>query len=181
MKRTKSIIPDRKNGRGMKRREFFKIPSLTVGLLFGSLYLPPWLTVAYSATRDIPLKLGGHVLSGIRRFTLPLPAFIIKKIVKSGIEKANKKVKQFSPLKRDIHHWVVKELPRRQTPITVQEIATQFKEKVDTVAGIVDELEAEKTFLHRHNSEGINWAYPVTLAQTPHHVTFSSGETVYAA
>ena len=31
------------------------------------------------------------------------------------------------------------------------------------------------------DGENVTWAYPVTTDQTPHHVTFSSGEEVHAA
>jgi hypothetical protein len=37
------------------------------------------------------------------------------------------------------------------------------------------------TFLFRNEQGSVTWAYPVTVDQTPHRVTFSSGEQVYAA
>ena len=37
------------------------------------------------------------------------------------------------------------------------------------------------TFLFRNPAGDVTWAYPVTVDQTPHQVTFSSGEKLYAA
>ena len=171
----------KKESQEMQRRDFLKIPGLTVGLLFGSMMLPPWVAVALSATSEMPLELEGHVQLGVGRFTLPMPAFIIRKMVRSGVKKAEIKAGRFSPMKRRIHHWVVKKLPEKQAPISAAQIAADLGYDLNTVAGIVDELEAEKTFLYRHNAEAINWAYPVTVESTPHHITFGSGESVYAA
>jgi hypothetical protein len=49
------------------------------------------------------------------------------------------------------------------------------------VVEILDELERHLTFLYRDASGAVAWAYPVTAAQTPHHLTFSTGERVNAA
>jgi hypothetical protein len=166
---------------GCRRRDFLKIPGLTMGILFGSVLLPPWLHVAFSSADEPPSKIKGFVKVGIRTFTFPLPAFVIEKMVSSSLKRARKKVVSFSRLKRQIHHWVVSELPGRQAPIFIPEIADHFGLDVRTAESIVEELEGDKTFLFRHNSEGINWGYPVTVEPTPHHITFSTGETVYAA
>jgi hypothetical protein len=37
------------------------------------------------------------------------------------------------------------------------------------------------TFLFRNEQGAVAWAYPVTVDRTPHYVTFSTGEQVYAA
>ena len=37
------------------------------------------------------------------------------------------------------------------------------------------------TFLYRNERGEVTWAYPVTVAQTPHRLTFGSGEQVNAA
>lgn len=84
-------------------------------------------------------------------------------------------------MKKQIHHWVVKEFPSRKEPISLSDIADRFKQDLKTVETIITELENDKTFLYRNRSKGINWAYPVTLDTTPHEVSFSSGETVHAA
>lgn len=167
----------------MKRREFLKVPLLTTGILFGALYLPPLSKVAFSAVQNIELNLRGYVWVGFKgmSFTLPIPSFLVKKMVLSGVNKTRKKANQFSPLKRRIQHWVVKQLPKTRTPVLLSDIAEQFGQSIKTIESIVNELEKDMTFLFRNQSKGINWAYPVTVEPTPHHVTFSSGEAVYAA
>jgi hypothetical protein len=37
------------------------------------------------------------------------------------------------------------------------------------------------TFLFRNDGGSVTWAYPVTVEQTPHHMSFSTGERAYAA
>jgi hypothetical protein len=49
------------------------------------------------------------------------------------------------------------------------------------VVSILDDLEARMTFLFRGERGVVTWAYPVTVDQTPHRVTFGTGERIYAA
>ena len=76
---------------------------------------------------------------------------------------------------------MVKELPKTAEPLSLAYIAQKLDLPLKQVGKIVDELEMDKTFLFRNNSEHINWAYPVTVDHTPHRVTFSTGEQVNAA
>jgi len=46
---------------------------------------------------------------------------------------------------------------------------------------ILDELERNLFFLVRNGQGAVSWAYPVTVDDTPHHLTFSTGEQLYAA
>jgi len=50
---------------------------------------------------------------------------------------------------------------------------------VDRVNAILDELE-EKLILFREGQEAVVWSYPLTVANTPHHLTFGTGEQGYA-
>ena len=49
------------------------------------------------------------------------------------------------------------------------------------MVGLLDDLEKHMTFLFRNAQGAVEWAYPVTVARTPHKVTFSSGEKLFAA
>jgi hypothetical protein len=49
------------------------------------------------------------------------------------------------------------------------------------VVEILADLEQHMTFLFRDEQGAVVWAYPVTVERTPHHVTFESGEQIYAA
>ena len=51
----------------------------------------------------------------------------------------------------------------------------------ELVTEILDGLEKHMTFLFRNDRGEVTWAYPVTVDETPHQVTFSTGEQLYAA
>jgi hypothetical protein len=42
-------------------------------------------------------------------------------------------------------------------------------------------MDKHMTFVCRNAQGAVVWAYPVTVERTPHHVTFSTGERLYAA
>ncbi len=85
----------------------------------------------------------------------------------------------------DEHHrvrdFVVVEIPRLAKPLSPAYIAERLSLPVERVTGILDDLEKHLTFLYRNPQGEVVWAYPVTAEKTPHRVTFSSGEKIYAA
>jgi hypothetical protein len=48
------------------------------------------------------------------------------------------------------------------------------------VVAILDELEEHLTFVFRGDRRAVSWAYPVTVDETPHHASFSTGEEAYS-
>ena len=60
-------------------------------------------------------------------------------------------------------------------------IADKLDMPLDRVRDIVDKLEEMKVFFYRYNSQGINWAYPVTAENVVHKMVFSTGEQCNAA
>ena len=80
-----------------------------------------------------------------------------------------------------IRNFVVRELPRTGKPISPEFISQRLKLSIELVKNILDELEKNLTFLFRNKQDSVIWAYPVTVDKTPHHVTFSTGENLYAA
>ena len=80
-----------------------------------------------------------------------------------------------------VRDFVVRELPRLNTPLSPETIATAVRLPIDRVRSLLDDLEHAMTFLFRNAAGAVTWAYPVTVDQTPHQVTFSSGEKLYAA
>ena len=116
---------------------------------------------------------------GIRNKTLPIPFFIIKGMV---LKKAKKiAAHRFSREIRRIQHFVVRQMPISGMPLSLEYLAQALEMSRQKVQTIVEDLEKRKTFMYRYNSEAINWAYPVTVDKTPHHITFSTGEEVNAA
>ena len=86
-----------------------------------------------------------------------------------------------SPDHHSVRNFVVRELPRTATALSPEVIAASLGLSLDRVTAILVELERHLTFLYRDTSGSVAWAYPVTVEPTPHRVTFSSGEKLYAA
>lgn len=80
-----------------------------------------------------------------------------------------------------VRDFAVRELPRVGKPLSPGFIAQELELPLTRTIAILDELEKNMTFLYRGDGESVTWAYPVTVDRTPHRVTFSSGEQVYAA
>ena len=80
-----------------------------------------------------------------------------------------------------VRDFVVREMPRLNQPISPETIAAGVHLPIERVRSLLDDLEHAMTFLFRNPSGAVAWAYPVTVEETPHQVTFSSGEKLYAA
>ncbi len=80
-----------------------------------------------------------------------------------------------------VRYFVVKELPRVGKPLEPEYIARAVNLPLERVNSILDELEKHLTFLVRNTAGAVTWAYPVTVDQTPHKITFKSGEKLYGA
>jgi hypothetical protein len=80
-----------------------------------------------------------------------------------------------------VREFVVRELPRVGEPLSPEFIAEKVMLPVARVESILEDLDKHMTFVCRNEGEAVVWAYPVTAAATPHHVTFSTGEQVHAA
>jgi hypothetical protein len=80
-----------------------------------------------------------------------------------------------------VRYFAVRELPRAGQPLSPQYIAQGLSLPTEQVNTILDDLEKHLTFLVRNEAGAVAWAYPVTVEQTPHALTFSSGERLYGA
>ena len=68
-----------------------------------------------------------------------------------------------------------------QTPLSAEQVGKELELPVDRVEATIDKLEELKTFLYRSDRKGINWAYPLSLEDTGHKITDSTGERFFAA
>jgi hypothetical protein len=80
-----------------------------------------------------------------------------------------------------VRYFVVRELPRVGEPLSIDFIAQQVDLPPGRVNEILDDLERHLTYLYRNLQGMVAWAYPVTVDETPHALTFSTGEQLYAA
>jgi len=80
-----------------------------------------------------------------------------------------------------VRYFVVRNLPRIGRPIPPELIAAKLKLPLPRVNAILTELEERLFFLVRDEHGHVSWVYPVTVDETPHRLSFSTGERIYAA
>lgn len=125
--------------------------------------------------------MNNSLLLGIWRLTVGLPESLWQRQVARQARGAMAGLGFMSEDHHRVRDYVVRELPRVGAPLAPATIARGLDLSLDRTHAILDDLEKHMTFLYRGDGESVTWAYPVTVDHTPHHVTFSSGEQVYAA
>ena len=80
-----------------------------------------------------------------------------------------------------IRYFVVRELPRIGKPIPPELISEELNMSLSKTIEILDELEKNLFFLVRNEQGDVTWAFPVTVDETPHRMTLSTGERINAA
>ena len=125
--------------------------------------------------------MNGKVRRGFWKHMLPLPGSLLK----LGAEKGRKKIKEelvfMTEEHRKVHHFVVREMPYFGKPMDPDHVAGEVNLPLERVVAILQELEERMMFLFRNDEGAVVWAYPVTAEETPHQLTFSTGEEIYAA
>jgi hypothetical protein len=112
---------------------------------------------------------------------LPLPGALLGIGAKKGRKKIVEELSFMTEEHRAVHHFIVRQLPSHGIPMAPDFVAEEVSLPVERVTAILQELEEHMTFLFRNSEGAVVWAYPVTVEQTPHPLTFSSGEKIYAA
>ena len=121
------------------------------------------------------------LMLGLWRYMIQVPPHLWERTRAAKKEKLASHLAFMTQDHRRVHHLVVRELPRAGVPLSPGFIAAASGLSASRVAAILDDLEEHMTFLFRNVRGEVVWAYPVTVEKTPHHVTFSTGETLYAA
>jgi hypothetical protein len=121
------------------------------------------------------------ILLGISGYMIPIPSLLWKDMISKNVKGVEKSLVFMSEKHHLIRDFVVRELPFVGKPITPENVAQQLSLPVEQVNEILEELEKRLTFLFRNEQGAVIWAYPMTVASTPHHVTFNTGEQVQAA
>ncbi len=122
-----------------------------------------------------------HIFLGIWRFMLPASETALHKHVADDGHQESPALAFMTADHHRVRNFVVSELPRAAAPLSPELIAGRLDLPVERVVGLLDDLEKHLTFLFRNPQGAVEWAYPVTAARTPHRITFSSGEKLYAA
>jgi hypothetical protein len=122
-----------------------------------------------------------RLMIGFWRYMINLPSRVWEKEISKARRKFEAELGFMTDEHRLVHHFVVRELPYAGEPLPPEVVAKKLDLPVSRVNGILDDLEKHMTFLFRDNHDRVVWAYPVTVDKTPHHVTFDTGEELYAA
>ena len=81
-----------------------------------------------------------------------------------------------------VRNFAVSELPRNHgKPLNPEDIARRLHLPLARVIAILADLQRNLFFLVLNTSGEVSWAFPVTSEETPHRVSFSSGERIFAA
>ncbi len=121
------------------------------------------------------------LLLGVWRYLLPLPPALWNSQVIANGRAMAAALSFMTPDHHRVRNYAVVELPRCGRPLEPEDFSAALDLPLDRVVRILDELEAHMTFVYRTNGRAVDWAYPVSIGPTPHHVTFSTGERIDAA
>lgn len=81
-----------------------------------------------------------------------------------------------------VRNFVVSALPRNDDkPLSPHVIATRLQLPLASVIAILNDLQRHLFFLVQNEAGEVDWAFPVTVEQTPHSLSFSTGEHIFAA
>ena len=121
------------------------------------------------------------LMLGLWRYMLKGPPFFWEKKISRAKKKFEAENRFLTKEHSFVHHFVVRELPSVGKPLSLEYIAEKLILPVTRAKTILDDLEKRLTFLFRNKKGDVVWAYPVTVEKTPHRLTFSTGEQLYAA
>ncbi len=125
---------------------------------------------------NTPSQEPGHVLRGVGREIRSVPESDFWAALKALPEHMAGRLAFMSPQHHQVRDFVVLEIPRENRPLSPGKIAQAIGLDLAKVVEILADLEKHLFFLVRDEDGNVNCAFPVTAAQTPHHLTFSTGE-----
>jgi hypothetical protein len=125
--------------------------------------------------------MGNKLMAGVWRYILTVPPLLWEKQIERAVHKVERSNAFMSVEHRLVHHYTVRELPRHGKPIPADIVAKELSLTPGRATEILEDLERHLTFVYRDVEGRVVWAYPVTVEKTPHAITLSSGERLYAA
>ena len=125
--------------------------------------------------------MSNKLMLGLWRYIIKVPPFLWQKQIAKGKRRYEKVHGSLTEEYRTIHHFVVRELPNAGKPLPPELISDKLGFSPERVTVALNYLEKRMTFLYRNEDGDVIWAYPVTVDKTPHRITFSTGEKLYAA
>jgi hypothetical protein len=120
------------------------------------------------------------LLLGLGRHMIPIPRLLWQRLPKAQARRLRAGLAFMSEDHHRVRDFAVLELARAGAPLAPETIAQALDLAVPRVVSILEELEKHLTFVFRGDSRVVTWAYPVTVDETPHHASFSTGEEAYS-
>ncbi len=81
-----------------------------------------------------------------------------------------------------VRNFVVSELPRNHgDALRPEDISRRLNLSLTGVNAILEDLQKRLVFLVLNDAGEVSWAFPVTSQKTPHRLSFSTGERIFAA
>ena len=118
---------------------------------------------------------------GLNGFLVPVPGSLVRYLAGRESARWGRKNARLSPLQATVRRLAVQHLPASEGPLTAEAIAELGGLPGPDVAVALGELHRKLGFLALDGDGAVAWAYPVTLDNTPHHLTFESGERMSGA
>ncbi|RJP24267.1 MAG: hypothetical protein C4520_04495 [Candidatus Abyssobacteria bacterium SURF_5] len=125
--------------------------------------------------------MAAKLMAGFWRCMLSIPPSLWEKQIGKQKRKIRRELGFMTEEHRAVHHFIVRELPKLAEPISPELAAQKLSMPVERAQQVFDDLEQHMTFICRNEEAMAVWAYPVTVQKTPHRLTFSTGERIYAA
>jgi hypothetical protein len=120
------------------------------------------------------------LLLGLGRHMIPIPRLLWRRLPRTQARRLRAGLAFMSEDHHRVRDFCVLELPRAGAPLEPETIAQALGLPVPRVVSILEELEKHLTFVFRGDQRVVTWAYPVTVDETPHHASFSTGEEAYS-
>lgn len=97
-------------------------------------------------------------------------------------ERGRERLRFMTPAHHQVRNLAVLALPGNHgKPLTPEAFAPTVGLPVERINTILTDLERHLFFVVRNPDGQVSWAFPVTVDPTPHRVTFSTGERLFAA
>jgi hypothetical protein len=122
-----------------------------------------------------------NVLMGKSRKFIEIPSEVWEQHIAQAPQDCAKILSFMTEEHHLIRYFLVRELPRIGKPIPPELISEEFKISFSKTVKILDDLERNLFFLVRNERGEVSWAFPVTADETPHQLSFSTGERLNAA
>ena len=114
-------------------------------------------------------------------FLFPVPRALVRRLTKREADSWARKRAKLTPLQRKLHSIIVHDLPGSAEPLAAAAIAERAQEPLGDVTQALANLHTWLGFIALNAAGAVEWAYPVTVANTPHRLAFESGERMTAA